>query len=72
MSHISNSLNKAMTLTLDITDDLKPDELGEMVDLAMEDGKPMGVLVLEASRELVRQRREQRQKSNAEVQSRAA
>lgn len=49
-----------MTLTLDITDDLKPDELGELVDTAKEEGKTLGVLILEASREFVRQRREQR------------
>ena len=55
-----------MTLTLDITDDLKPDELGEMVDAAKEEGKTMGALILEASREYVRKRREQRALSNLE------
>lgn len=49
-----------MTLTLNITDDLKPDELGEMVDAAREEGKSLGALVLEASREYVRRRRESR------------
>ncbi len=53
-----------MTMTLDITDDLKPDELGEMVDAAKEEGKSLGILVLEASREYVRKRREQRAKTN--------
>jgi len=53
-----------MTLTLDITDDLKPDELGEMVDLAKEEGKSMGTLILEASREYVKQRRAKRAQGN--------
>lgn len=61
-----------MTLTLDITDDLKPDELGEMVDLAKEEGKSMGSLILEASREYVRKRREQRQMKLAEAHQQAA
>lgn len=55
-----------MTMTLDITDDLKPDELGEMVDAAKEEGKTMGALILEASRDLVRRRREQRAQANTQ------
>jgi len=47
-----------MTLTLDISDDLKPEEARELVNLAMEEKKPVGVLILEAARERVRQRRE--------------
>ena len=59
-------------MTLDITDDLKPDELGEMVNLAKEEGKSLGVLVLEASREYVRKRRELRSSANTERREVAA
>jgi hypothetical protein len=55
-----------MTMTLDITDDLKPDELGEMVDAAKEEGITMGKLILESSREYVRKRREQRAQGNTQ------
>ena len=55
-----------MTLTLNITDDLKPDELGEMVDAAREEGKSLGALVLEASREFVCKRRALRTTDNSQ------
>jgi len=55
-----------MTLTLNITDDLKPDELGEMVAAAREEGKSLGALVLEASREFVRKRRALRTTDNSQ------
>jgi len=55
-----------MTLTLNITDDLKPDELGEMVNAAREEGKSLGALVLEASREFVRKRRALRTTDNSQ------
>lgn len=58
-----------MTLTLDITDDLKPDELGEMVDAAKEEGKTMGALILEASRDYVRRRREKREKTTGQTKT---
>ena len=62
-----------MTLTLNITDDLKPDELGEMVDAAREEGKSLGALVLEASREYVSKRRASRmQTATAETRPQAA
>lgn len=46
-----------MTLTLDISDDLKPEELGELVELARERAKPIGALILEAARALASQGR---------------
>lgn len=46
-----------MTLTLDISDDLKPAEANELVQLAIEQNKPVGIVLLEAARELVRARR---------------
>jgi|GEM_PF-5863523 len=46
-----------MTLTLDISDDLKPEEATELVEIAKETDRPIGRLLLEAARELVRQRR---------------
>lgn len=58
-----------MTLTLDITDDLKPDELGEMVDAAKEEGKSMGTLILEASRDYVRRRREKREMAAGQIKT---
>lgn len=48
-----------MKLTLDISDDLKPDELGLLVQLAKESGKQVGVLILEAARELAARRKSQ-------------
>lgn len=46
-----------MTLTLDISDDLKPEEASELVEIAKETDRPIGRVLLEAARELVRQRR---------------
>lgn len=47
-----------MTLTLDITDDLKPEEASELVEIAREEGKNIGHVILEAARALARMRRE--------------
>lgn len=52
-----------MTLTLDISDDLKPEEARELVELAREQDRPVGMVILEAARELARTRRERRQQS---------
>lgn len=41
-----------MQMTLNISDDLKPEELGEIVTLSRETDKPIGQLILEAAREL--------------------
>lgn len=46
-----------MTLTLNISDDLKPEEASELVEIAKETDRPIGRVLLEAARELVRQRR---------------
>ena len=46
-----------MTLTLDISDDLKPEEASELVEIAKETDRPIGRVLLEAARELLRQRR---------------
>lgn len=55
-----------MTLTLDISDDLKPDEAGELVDIAREQSKPVGIVILEAARELAAKRRAARGGNNPE------
>lgn len=47
-----------MKLTADFTDDLKPDELEELVLLSRERQVPMGKLLLNAARTLVRGNRE--------------
>lgn len=41
-----------MQMTLNISDDLKPEELGEIVTLSQETAKPIGQLILESAREL--------------------
>lgn len=41
-----------MQMTLNISDDLKPEELGEIVTLSRETEKPIGQLILESAREL--------------------
>lgn len=46
-----------MTMTLNISDDLKPEEASELVEIAREQDRPIGILLLEAARTLVRQRR---------------
>jgi hypothetical protein len=50
-----------MTLTLDISDDLKPEEASELVEIAREEKRPVGIILLEAARTLARQRREDRE-----------
>ena len=50
-----------MTLTLDISDDLKPEEASELVEIAREEHKSVGIVLLEAARALARMRRERRQ-----------
>lgn len=50
-----------MTLTLDISDDLKPDELNELVEIAREQSRPVGVVLLDAARDLARERRANRE-----------
>lgn len=44
-------------MTLNISDDLKPEEASELVEIAREQDRPIGILLLEAARTLVRQRR---------------
>lgn len=44
-----------MQMTLNISDDLKPEELGEIVTLSKETNKPIGQLILESARELAAQ-----------------
>jgi hypothetical protein len=41
-----------MNMTIDISDDLKPEELGEIVTLSRETKTPIGQLILEAARSL--------------------
>lgn len=41
-----------MNMTIDISDDLKPEELGEIVTLSRETNKPIGQLILESARAL--------------------
>lgn len=41
-----------MNMTIDISDDLKPEELGEIVTLSRETQKPIGQLILESARAL--------------------
>lgn len=50
-----------MTLTLNISDDLRPEEASELVEIAKETERPIGRVLLEAARELVRQRRAKRE-----------
>lgn len=52
-----------MTLTLDISDDLKPEEASELVDIAREQERPVGIVLLEAARELASRRRERRERA---------
>ena len=54
-----------MTLTLDISDDLKPEEASELVDIAREQERPVGIVLLEAARELARRRRERRERATS-------
>lgn len=58
-----------MTLALNITDDLRPEEATELMEIAREADKPVGRVLLEAAREYVRQRREQRSQPTATPKS---
>lgn len=49
-----------MKMTADFSDDLKPEELGELVDIAREQQRSVGLVIMEAVRELARKRREAR------------
>lgn len=46
-----------MKLTADFTDDLKPDELEELVLMSRDEQMPVGKLILNAARALVGMRR---------------
>jgi hypothetical protein len=61
-----------MTLTLDISDNLKPDEAIELLALSIEEKKPVGIVILEAARDAVRRRREQRTQSQTAARPTAA
>lgn len=57
-----------MTMTLNISDDLNTEEAGELVEIAKEQGRPLGSVLLEsARRELARRRAERGTKSYAEI-----
>jgi hypothetical protein len=61
-----------MTMTLDISDDLKPAEAAELVELAKEQDKPIGIVLLEAARKLAAQRRAGREMAQPSGQFLAA
>lgn len=61
-----------MTMTLDISDDLKPSEAHELVELAREQERPLGALLLEAARKLAVQRRGNFESSTANCEPQAA
>ena len=61
-----------MTMTLDISDDLKPEEAAELVELSREQDKPVGIVLLEAARKLAAQRRAGRETAPASGQFLAA
>lgn len=55
-----------MKLTADFTDDLKPDELEELVLMSRDEQMPVGKLILNAARALVGMRRNRETPGNAE------
>jgi hypothetical protein len=55
-----------MNMTIDISDDLKPDELGEIVTLSRETNKPIGQLILESARALAASVQASRCNANAQ------
>lgn len=57
-----------MTMTLDISDDLKPAEAHELVELAREQERPLGALLLEAARNLAAQRRMSGERTTTRVE----
>ena len=61
-----------MTMTLDISDDLKPEEAAELVELSREQDKPVGIVLLEAARKLAAQRRAGRETAQPSGQFLAA
>jgi hypothetical protein len=70
MHHESNALN--MKLTADFTDDLKPDELEELVLMSRDEQMPVGKLILNAARALVGMRRNRQPADEASQQPQAA
>lgn len=61
-----------MTLTLDISDDLNPEEASELVEIAKEERRTVGGLILDAARDLARRRREEREALARELVKTAA
>ena len=61
-----------MKLTADFTDDLKPDELEELVMLSRDEQVPVGKLILNAARALVGMRRNRQPADEASQQPQAA
>ena len=51
-----------MSMTLKISDDLSTEDVGEIVEIAKEEGKPVGRVLLEAARARARERRAEREK----------
>jgi len=61
-----------MKLTADFTDDLKPDELEELVLMSRDEQMPVGKLILTAARALVGMRRNRQPADEASQQPQAA
>jgi hypothetical protein len=61
-----------MKLTADFTDELKPDELEELVLLSREQQVPMGKLILQSARALVGMRRKREPETANREQPKAA
>lgn len=61
-----------MDMTLRISDDLKHDEASELVEIAREQDRPIGALLLEAAREIARQRRAKREQKAPQGEPQAA
>ena len=61
-----------MKLTADFTDDLKPDELEELVLMSRDEQVPVGKLILNAARALVSMRRNREPGECLQAQPKAA
>jgi hypothetical protein len=61
-----------MKLTLDISDDLRPDEASELLEIAKTEGKPIGRVLLEAAREWTQKRRAARAQQSGQPVVQAA
>jgi hypothetical protein len=61
-----------MKLTADFTDDLKPDELEELVLMSRDEQMPVGKLILTAARALVGMRRNREPRTENREQPKAA